>query len=533
MERYFDFLVVGSGIAGLFYALEVANRNPAAQIALVTKKGEKDTNTNRAQGGIAAVLDRTDSFERHIEDTLRAGAGLCRREVVEQIVKSAPSAISELMEYGVRFTRSEEGFSLGREGGHSKPRVVHAADLTGREIERALLKACREKSDQIHIFRDHIVLDLILSEANGQPVCSGGYVFTEEDRVFEAFYATVTLLATGGLGQVYFHTSNPKIATGDGVAIAYRAGVSVANLEFIQFHPTTLYTPGRWPFLISEAVRGEGGRLRSVGGRFIMEDAHELKDLAPRDIVARAIDKELKETGEEYVLLDISHKDADFIKKRFPNIYRQCLKRGFDMTRRALPVVPAAHYACGGVVSKVAGETELPGLYVAGEVAMTGMHGANRLASNSLLEAVVMAKEAARTSSEYARSRHEAPVIPTGQALASSLRAPTEDVLIAHERRGLTRIMSDLVGIVRNEALLELALERVQMIDAAIEQFYLATPATYKIIELRNLALVAKLIIASALKRKESRGLHYMEDYPEKKDEYNRDTIITGERVRT
>jgi L-aspartate oxidase len=336
------------------------------------------------------------------------------------------------------------------------------------------------------------------------------------------------MLASGGMGQVYFHTSNPKIATGDGVAMAYRAGVTVANMEFIQFHPTTLYTPGRWPFLISEAVRGEGGILKSVDGRLIMDGAHELKDLAPRDIVARVIDKELKESGEEYVLLDISHLDDSFIKERFPNIYQQCLNRGFDITERPVPVVPAAHYACGGVMSSLDGETELPGLYVAGEVAMTGMHGANRLASNSLLEAVVMSKQAAIVSSEYAKQTEISAMIPLIQGLASSLKYPSEKVLLAHDRRQLNRVMSDFVGIVRDVELLNLALEKVQQIKYAIEDYYYATPATYDVVELRNLATVADLIVRSALIRKESRGLQFVEEFPKTDDAYLKDTVIHG-----
>ncbi|HVP07140.1 MAG TPA: FAD-binding protein, partial [Candidatus Acidoferrum sp.] len=313
MEQRYDYLVIGSGIAGLFYALEVAAKNPNARIAIITKKGETATSTNRAQGGIAAVLSNTDSFDLHIKDTLRVGCGICHKDVVEQVVEAGPAAIGELMRYGVEFTRVDGHFDLGREGGHSTNRVAHASDLTGREIERALLAACRAQDDRIHIFRDHIVLDLITYADGGQRVCAGVYVFSEPDRMFDAFYAPVTMLATGGLGQAYYHTSNPKIATGDGVAIAYRAGIAVANLEFIQFHPTILYNPGREPFLISEAVRGEGGRLKSLEGRYLMENAHELKDLAPRDIVARVIDEELKRTGEEYVYLDVSHLDGEFI----------------------------------------------------------------------------------------------------------------------------------------------------------------------------------------------------------------------------
>jgi L-aspartate oxidase len=528
MERRYDFLVIGSGIAGLFYTLEVAAHNPGAKLAIVTKKGEKDTNTNRAQGGIAAVLGKTDSVERHVNDTLKAGGGLCHRDVVERVVEKGPSVIQELIVYGVKFTQVEGRFDLGREGGHSANRVVHAADLTGREIERALVAACHEKSSQIDIFRDHIVLDLITYHADGREACAGAFVFSEQGRSFDAFYAPVTMLATGGLGQVYFHTTNPKIATGDGVAMAYRAGVSAANLEFVQFHPTTLYNPGRWPFLISEAIRGEGGILKTVNGQRIMEDAHPLKDLAPRDIVARTIDKALKESGEEYVLLDVSHVDSERIKQRFPNIYGECLRRGFDITQRSIPVVPSAHYACGGVLSTIEGETELPGLFVAGEVAMTGMHGANRLASNSLLEAVVMAKFAANKSTDYFKQIGLPEAIPVDNSLYSSLRYPREKVLIAHDRRQLQRVMSDFVAIVRTKDRLSLALEKVRRIKDVIEQYYLATPATYGVVELRNMTTTAELIIKSALTRCESRGLHYIEDYPETDDAYLKDTIIEG-----
>ncbi|MBU8934509.1 MAG: L-aspartate oxidase [candidate division Zixibacteria bacterium] len=528
MERQYDFLVAGTGIAGLFYALEVARLNPGVRIAIVTKKAAEDTNTNRAQGGIAAVLGGTDSFDSHVRDTLTAGCGLCHEDVVREIIHAAPAAIADLVAYGVKFTRRGGHYSLGREGGHSVSRVVRAGDLTGGEIERALLAACDASSAQIDFFRDHIVLDLIVGQTEDGRVCSGAYVFAEEDREFIAFCAPVTLLATGGLGQVYYHTSNPMIATGDGIAIAHRAGVSVGNLEFIQFHPTTLFSPERWPFLISEAVRGEGGRLLSVDGRLIMENAHELKDLAPRDVVARTIHKELKESGREFVLLDISHRDEEFIKERFPNIYRTCRQRGFDITKRPVPVVPAAHYSCGGVMAGLDGETELAGLYVAGEIAMTGMHGANRLASNSLLEAVVMAKRSAQVSCDYGRTASATVTMPTDHALASSLHTSGEKVLLAHDRHQLGRIMSDFVGIVRNETLLKLALDKVQKMRSVVEQHYLATPATYDVIELRNMTTVSELIIRSALMRKESRGLQWIEDYPDTDDTLLNDTIIPG-----
>ena len=530
MDRRYDILVIGSGIAGLFYALRLTEIDPRLRVAIITNKREDDTSTNRAQGGIAAAIAGTDSFEAHVQDTLRTGCGLCHREVVERVVEAGPGIIRELMEYGVRFTKRDGELDLGREGGHSANRVVHADDLTGREIERALLAACHHRGGQIDIFRDHFALDLITYREGNQERCAGAFVFYEKERRFEPFYAPVTMLATGGLGQVYFHTSNPRIATGDGVAMAYRAGISIGNLEFIQFHPTTLYAPGRPPFLISEAVRGEGGRLMSVDGRLLMEH-HEMKDLAPRDVVARVIDRELKESGEEYVLLDISHRDPEFIKQRFPNIYQACLRYGFDITQRPIPVVPAAHYACGGVVSGLDGETSLPGLYTAGEVAMTGMHGANRLASNSLLEAVVMAKFAAQASHDFFKNADFPQEVPVDNSLFSSLRPPREKILIAHDRRQLTRVMSDLVGIVRSTDRLKLALEKVHQLNTAIEQYYYATPATSAVVELRNLATVAELIVRSALMRQESRGLHYLEDYPETRPEFEHDTIIEGRRT--
>jgi L-aspartate oxidase len=511
MDRRYDFLVIGSGIAGLFYALKIAERDAKARIAIVTKKDESDTSTNRAQGGIAAVLADTDSFDAHIADTLRVGGGLCHRDVVEKIVRSGPKVIDQLVDYGVRFTRIDGHYDLGREGGHSYKRVVHAADLTGKEIESALLQACRQHKN-IAFFPNHAVLDLITYRQSDQEHCVGAFVFREEDREFNLFLSTVTMLASGGLGMVYFHTSNPKIATGDGVGISYRAGVPVGNLEFIQFHPTILYSPGRRPFLISEAVRGEGGNL------------------APRDIVARAIDKELKGSGEEYVLLETKHLGADFIKKRFPNIYRKCLRYGFDITKRDIPVVPAAHYSCGGVVADVNGTTALAGLYVAGEVAMTGMHGANRLASNSLLEAVVMADQAARASYDFYKDTVLPDSLPVDRWPYSSLQYPRERILIAHDRRQLTRVMSDFVGIVRNEDRLVLALEKVEQIKKAIEEYYMAAPATYAVAELRNIATVAELIVRSALWRKESRGLHFVEEYPESRKDFERDTIIESRR---
>ncbi len=528
MEKRFDFIVAGSGIAGLFYVLQVLLRQPEARIAIVTKKAETDTSTNRAQGGIAAVLSGADSFDKHIEDTIAVGGGLCNREIVEKVVQGGPVVIRELIDFGVRFTKENGHFQLGREGGHSENRVVHAADLTGREIERALLEACRSHSN-IEIYRNHAVIDLITyPDDSGLEVCGGVFIFSERERTIGTFYAPVTMLATGGLGQIYQFNTNPTIATGDGVAVAWRAGVAVANLEFIQFHPTTLYSPGRWPFLISEAVRGEGGRLKTVDGRYLMDGVHELKDLAPRDVIAYEIDRELKASGEEFVFLDISDGDPEFVRKRFPNIYRECLRRGFDITKRPVPVVPGAHYACGGIVASVDGTTELRGLFAAGEVAHTGMHGANRLASNSLLEAVVMAKLAAGASSEYFDNTEFPSQVPIDNALYSSLRRPQKRLLIAHNRRQLNRIMSDFAGIVRTKDHLSLALEKVTQICDDVEQYFLATPANYNILELRNMATTARLIIESALQRKESRGLHHIQDYPETKAAFAHDTVVAG-----
>ncbi len=525
MESRYDFIVIGSGIAGLFFAQKVANLVPGAKVAVITKKGETESNTNYAQGGIATVMSGVDSFDSHIEDTLKSGAGLCKRKVVEEIVRNGPRVIQKLVDIGVRFTKEKGQFDLGREGGHSSKRVVHAGDLTGREIERALLNACR-KNKNVDIFRNTIALDLITYNHDGHWRCGGAYTFSRHKRVFRSFYAPVTMLATGGVGQVYYNTTNPDIATGDGIAMAYRAGARIANLEFIQFHPTALYDPDGKAFLISEAVRGEGAILINLAGEQFMKKYHPQKELAARDIVARAIDSELKESGDNCVYLDISHKKATFIKKRFPNIYKECMKRGFDITKEPIPVVPSAHYNCGGIVSDLYGQTDIEGMFVCGESAFTGMHGANRLASNSLLEAVVMSDYSTNVAAEFFRKNNFPETPEADKWLHSSIVRRKDKIVISHDKFELRKLMSDYMGIVRTSSRLEMAHERVKLIHKEINSYYFGHPSSYDSIELRNIAQVANLIIRCALRRKESRGLHYILDYPNTDDKKGRHNTI-------
>jgi len=526
-----DFLLIGSGIGGLTFALQVADHG---SVAVVTKKSHEESSTNYAQGGIAAVISEKDSFQSHIEDTLQAGAGLCKRKVVEEVIRRGPECIQQLIKWGAQFSvRSGEAplLSLGREGGHSHDRIVHAADLTGAEVERALLEKARSHPN-IQLLPNHLAVDLALSESivrknsPGERRCAGAFILNTESGEVKLTSAKVTLLATGGCGHVYSYSTNPEIATGDGLAMAYRAGAVVANLEFMQFHPTALYVPEARSFLISEAVRGFGAVLRTRGGKRFMAKYHPAKELAPRDIVARAIDSELKQSGEPYVLLDLTALNADAVKQRFPYIHKRCLEYHLDITREPIPVVPAAHYMCGGVRTNLQGRTSIPGLYASGEVACTGLHGANRLASNSLLEALVFSKNAAQSAAEEIKT---APASSRGLPRWEKTGSPNHEewVLISHDRHEIQRLMWDYVGIVRSNDRLERANRRIRLIASEIEEFYRRSVAAEGIIELRNLAQVAQLIIRSALRRKESRGLHFNTDYPERDDRrWRRDTIL-------
>lgn len=520
-----DVLVLGTGIAGLSFALRTSETH---RVAIVTKKSDTESNTNYAQGGIAAVMDAHDSFESHMRDTHTAGANLCHEDAVEILVREGPDRVRELAELGVRFTHARRPdnplhLHLGREGGHSARRIVHAADLTGREIERALV-ANVKGSHNIRIFEHDHAIDLIADRVAGSVVCRGAHVLDSETGDVMTIRAKVTMLATGGLSRVYLHTTNPEIATGDGVAMAYRAGAKIANMEFIQFHPTTLYHPEARSFLISEAVRGEGGILRLASGEEFMDRYHPMKSLAPRDVVARAIDAELKRTGDECVYLDVTHLGPAAVREHFPNIHEKCLSVGLDITKEWIPIVPAAHYACGGVLVDTNGRTSVDHLYACGEVSCTGVHGANRLASNSLLEAIVWARRAAIDSEEMIGRISHAPVeeFPIEQH-----SEPVSVDLIEGLIDQLRRTMWRYVGIVRTNKRLEKAHGLVRGIRDQAEALYVDGQLSPRLLELRNMALTAELIILSARSRKESRGLNYNLDYPSVDDEhFKHDTVL-------
>ena len=554
-----DFLVIGSGIAGLTYALKVAQHCPDKSVTIITKAAPDETNTKYAQGGVAVVNDlENDSFEKHIEDTLIAGDGLCNKEVVEIVVKEGPARIQEIIDWGAQFDKDPDGdYRLGKEGGHSEFRILHHKDVTGKEMERALLKAI-EKAPNITLLNNLFVIDVITQHHLGYLVtkstpdicCYGVYVLNSQSNRIEKIVSKTTLLATGGNGQVYRTTTNPYIATGDGVAMVYRAKGRIENMEFIQFHPTALYEAGKrgQAFLITEAVRGDGGILRNAAGEAFMERYDNRKDLAPRDIVARAIDNEMKIGGTEHVYLDCRHMDMTKFKEHFPNIYEKCLSIGIDVAVQMIPVAPAAHYSCGGIKTDEWGRSSIKNLYACGECASTGLHGANRLASNSLLEAMVFAhrcyvdstapsipqvgrgnsqgllsgesaNNSATLQSEVRSDASANPPLGGGGASipdwnAAGTREPKEMILITQSLKELQQVMSDYVGIVRNNVRLQRALKRIDLLFEETEGLYQTTTVSPQLLELRNMITVGYLIIKGAAFRKESRGLHYNTDYP-------------------
>jgi len=520
MEPYnSDILIIGTGLSGLLATYEITQQSDYS-INLITKTRTTETNTSYAQGGIAAVLSETDNIEAHVKDTLIAGAGLCRPDVVQEIIKQGPKIVHKLEQLGVKFDEQRDHqIELGREGGHTKRRVAHVTDRTGQAIQEAMT-ASTSDLDHVNHFENHLAIDLVT--INGQ--IAGAYVLDRESQVVKRFQAKLTILATGGLGKVFLYTSNPDIASGDGLAMAYRAGATVANTEFIQFHPTLYYNAEHRNFLISEAVRGEGAKLLDRKGNRFMVGQHELAELAPRDIVSRAIDLQLKQSGDDYVRLDISHKDPEFIKERFPTIYNTTKQYGLDITQESIPVVPAAHYSIGGVRAKINGSTDLTGLLAIGEVSYTGLHGGNRLASNSLLEAAVMGTRAARRAIELLDqgkvSLYQFPDWQTGDAVDSD-----EAIIVTHNWDELRRLMWSYVGIVRSTKRLLRAEKRIELLKHEVNQYYWNFKVTPDIIELRNLVQVAELIVKAALFRKESRGAHYTLDYPDYSDTV-RDTLI-------
>jgi L-aspartate oxidase len=521
-----DYIVIGSGLAGLTFALKIAEYG---SVALITKDAVEESATRYAQGGIASVMAEDDSVDLHVSDTIEAGRGLCQEDVVRCIVREGPARVRELIQLGTKFTRTqgEDAYHLTREGGHSKRRILHADDLTGWEIERALIEAVRTKPN-IEIYPYHMGIDIITRsniDSTVQPGSKGDealglYALNEKTGEVVTFTGKAVLLATGGAGKVYLYTSNPDTATGDGIALAYRAGAQIANMEFFQFHPTCLYHPQAKSFLISEAVRGEGGVLRLKNGDSFMENYHSLGCLAPRDVVARAIDYEMKKSGDDCVYLDVTHLEGYRTRERFPNIDKTCKEFGFDMTEQPIPVVPAAHYMCGGVMVDLNGQTNISRLFASGEVCYSGLHGANRLASNSLLEGLVLSHRAAAKAAELNQPsrkleqlQERLPEWDSGDAVESD-----ESVVVSHNWDEIRRLMWNYVGIVRSDKRLYRARRRVKMLLEEIKEYYWSFKITRDTLELRNIALTAQLIISGALERKESRGLHYNLDYPRPDD---------------
>jgi L-aspartate oxidase len=543
-----DYLIIGSGIAGLSLAVKLSS---LGNVLVITKKQRSESNTNYAQGGIAAVISNEDNFNLHYNDTIECGAGICNEKAVELIVSQGPDRIRELIRLGAEFSEEHGKLELGKEGGHSRHRIVHSKDLTGQEIERALLHSAYN-NPRIKIYEYYFGIDFLTRKnlkenwtpekleklkksSCGENECFGIYALNVSTNKVEKIISKYTIIASGGLGQAYLHTTNPAIATGDGVAMGYRAGCEISNMEFVQFHPTTLYNSmddvNSQVFLISEAVRGAGAVLKTINNEEFMHNYDSRKSLAPRDIVARAIDNEMKKSGNPYVYLDITPIGIEHFKKEFPHIYKNCLKFGIEIEKGLIPVVPAAHYACGGVKTDLTGKTCLQNLYACGEVAMTGVHGANRLASNSLLEAVAFSDIIEEDLVKISKSAVNKKLFIKESDVLDWNDEGTENneewILISHDKKEIKEVMSDYVGIVRNSYRLKRAYRRIKMIKDEIEEFYKKTKVTVELLELRNLVTVAYLIIKSAMKRKESRGLHYMLDYPDRDDKnFKKDTII-------
>lgn len=520
MNKHFDFLVIGSGIAGMSFALKVAHKGT---VALISKTDLEDSNTYFAQGGIASVTSKADDFEKHVNDTMIAGDGLCNREVVEMVVRDAPAQIKELIDWGVDFDKNASGgFDLHKEGGHSEFRILHHKDNTGAEIQKSLIRAVKQHPN-IRVFENHFAIEIITQHHKGETVkrhtpnitCYGAYVMNMKTNNIHTFLSKVTLMATGGIGNIYQTTTNPLIATGDGIAMVYRAKGSVKDMEFVQFHPTALYNPNERPcFLITEAMRGYGAVLRDVKGKEFMYKYDARGSLAPRDIVARAIDTEMKLSGSEFVYLDVTHKPAEETREHFPNIYKKCMSLGIDITSQFIPVTPAAHFLCGGIEVDMDGRSSINRLYAIGECSCTGLHGANRLASNSLLEGIVYADTAAKHSCSMIDGYHFEEGIPAWNDEGTSLNE--EMVLITQSAKEVTQIMSSYVGIVRSNLRLKRAFDRLEILYRETESLFQRSVVSKEICELRNIINCSYFVIMDAMRRKESRGLHYTIDYPQK-----------------